>query len=98
MTSSKAPSYLLYFPNYKYMGNVWELKGKYLRCKQSDLVRLNSYTPIYLVFITGLNNLEEVVSLLCVDLDFKLNFNGQVTRIYQNVSTQLNVLPRLSFT
>ena len=39
---------------------------------------------------------EEAVRLLGVDLDYKLNFNEQVTRICQKVSSQLNVLQRLS--
>ena len=34
--------------------------------------------------------------LLGVDLDYKLNFNKQVTRICQKLSSQLNVLQRLS--
>ena len=39
---------------------------------------------------------EETVKLLGVELDYQLNFNDQVSRICQKVSTQLNVLQRIS--
>ena len=39
---------------------------------------------------------EETVKLLGVELDYQLNFNGQVSRICQKVSRQLNVLQKLA--
>ena len=39
---------------------------------------------------------EETVKLLGVALDYQLNFNDQVYRIWQKVDRQLNVLQRIS--
>ena len=38
---------------------------------------------------------DEVVKLLCIDIDYQLNFNNHIKNIYRKASQQLNVLKRI---